>query len=75
MVEKVQTIELTSKRFKKQQLFASIAIVAGIMAIAVDLGVNEKDPSIAVRVLGSLFLISGLIWFGIVRVRIWWHHG
>ncbi len=75
MAEKLQTSGQTSKRFKKQQLVASMVIVVSFLAIAWDLALNEGKSNMIIRMLGYFFLIFGLIWFGIVNVRIWWHHG
>ena len=73
MAEKIQTIEETSKRFKKQRLLASILSIVSFFAIAWDLALNESNPNMAIRMLATFFLILGLIWLGIVSVRIWWH--
>jgi uncharacterized membrane protein YvbJ len=67
----VQTIELTAKKWKVQQLVAAGLMVVGVIVLVLGLGVYSND---AVTVLGAVLLAVGLIWSVIVRGLIWWHH-
>ena len=75
MAGKLQKSGQTSKRLKIQQILALIVIILSFFAIALDLGLNENNPNMAIKMLGTLFLIFGIFWFGIVSVQIWWHRG
>ncbi len=75
MAKTIQASEQTSKGLKKQQMLASIVIIVSLFAILLDLGLSESDPNMTIKMLGTLFLILGIIWFGIVSVRIWWPRG
>lgn len=63
-----QTIELTSKRFKKQQIFAFLCLVVGvIMTLSIGNGANW---SAGLAVVSSLLVAGGIIWLIIVRIKI-----
>lgn len=67
---KIQTVELTAKKFKKQQLIAApIAIVGCIIMVFSALNYLSIGTW-----LGGLLLAVGLIWTIIVEIKIWWHH-
>ena len=57
MAKKIQASEQTSKGLKKQQLLALIVIIVSLFAILLDLGSNESDPNMPIKMLGTLFLI------------------
>jgi uncharacterized membrane protein YvbJ len=65
-----QVIELTSKRYKLQKLLSIFASIIGliIMAIASDSGYSGTQS------LGGLLLFVGIIWYIVIRCKIWWHH-
>jgi uncharacterized membrane protein YvbJ len=69
-VEDVQTIQQTSKRFKKQIIIAVILLIGGIIVLAI--GADGKRYGLAG--VGILAIILGVVWYIIVRIRIWWHH-
>src|SRR5262249_29024217 len=66
----VTTVELTSKRFKSQQLRGGVLMAAGLAIGIVGSGIHP-----AVAGLGSLFFLVGLfVWIG-GRFGAWWQHG
>lgn len=68
--EKVQTIEQTSKRLKKQMIFALLAMMIGVI-IAISSSSSNSTGGIF---FGMLLTISGIIWVITVKIKIWWHH-
>lgn len=64
----VQTIEVTGKIYKLQQLLSGFLILG---CIAVMIAANKGSDSINWSALG---IIGGMIWFIMVRFLIWWHH-
>lgn len=69
-VEDVQTIQQTSKRFKKQIIVAVLLLIGGIIVIAI--AADAKKYGLAG--VGILATILGVVWYIIVRLRIWWNH-
>ena len=66
--EKVQTIELTSKRLKKQLLLAVLTIIiGGLFAV----GRSGKSTPTTI---GGFLIVVGVVWLIITRIRIWWYH-
>lgn len=68
----VQTIELTSKRYKLQLVLSVLLIIVGIVAMIYSY--NSKGQSSA-GVWGILSVVFGFIWFLTTRIVIWWNHG
>jgi uncharacterized membrane protein YvbJ len=68
--EKVQIIEQTSKRLKKQMIFAILAMILGLI-IAISSSTNNSTGG---SVFGMLLIITGIIWVITVKIKIWWHH-
>ena len=66
--EKVQTIQLTSKKLKKQWLISIALIVAGFAVVVFSV---ENEFLVSV---GALLLMVGFTWLVITKIRIWWHH-
>jgi hypothetical protein len=64
----VQTVELTSKRYKGQQLLGILGICIGFFIVLVSSG---HAPG---SLIGSLMLIGGLILWISGRVGAWWNH-
>ena len=64
-----QTIELTDKKLKAQKLFASIAIVAGIVIFSF-----TGEDSVFFRTVAALITLGGIVWYIVVRAKIWWKH-
>lgn len=70
---KVQTIELTSKKYKLQMLLSTLLTFVSLFfmfngCVRVDSGL---EGHVAIWVFG---FFAGLIWFCLVRFQIWWHH-
>jgi len=66
----VQTIELTSKKYKKKYLYSSLLIVIGLMMTIGGFG----RGSTAAGVIGSFLMLIGIILFIVTKVQVWWHH-
>ena len=67
------TTQLTSKKFKGQQVISVLMIIIGGVWLFT---VLSQDP-VPESGIGTptLILTVGLIWFVVVRIRSWWHHG
>lgn len=69
---RVQTVELTSKFWRGQQLLAALLAIGGVIGAGVS--ANEKT----MEWLGpwsGLAIIAGMLWFAAARIGAWWHHG
>jgi len=64
------TVQATSKRLKAQMLLAVLSLSVGIVWVILAVNASERG-SLAVPT--SLF-VGGLVWYAIIRFRIWWHH-
>ncbi|HYW05003.1 MAG TPA: hypothetical protein VFA86_13795 [Gammaproteobacteria bacterium] len=64
-------VEQTAKRFKAQTVLAVMAIIAGFIFTTAAAG----SGSIAFVVATSVLTLGGIVWFVVIRVRTWWHHG
>lgn len=67
MRTQVQTIELTGKRFKGQQVLAVLLMLASIYEMFA--GAEGRG-----FMLGTLGLAIGFLWMMVVKVQIWWYH-
>jgi len=66
----IQTIELTSKKYKFQGCLSGILL--GIAVFFIVLGTSTSSSGM---VFFSTFLfLIGLVWLIIVRLLVWWHH-
>lgn len=63
-----QTVELTSKRLKLQQVIAVLLIIVGGVWFWTTIETGSDSPT------GALILVAGFVWWFVTRVRIWWHH-
>ena len=79
---KIITTEKTSKRLKSHIVFAWLALITGIIMVAVALNEVAKDPSAEPPGYAPFLMFGGvvLVMFGIVlgvatRIWIWWKHG
>lgn len=74
----VQTIELTSKVWKRQQLAAGALIAIGglMVVLAFFLARNDNSQVNAVPMVqfGGTFVVIGFLWSAIVHGLIWWNH-
>lgn len=66
----VITTQGTSKYLKAQQLIAAGIAIFGLLGTCG--AVSENDNSLASFNAGLFWI--GIIWFVIVKIRIWWHH-
>lgn len=65
--KKVQTVELTAKRYKLQQLLAALLIAIGVVIVI-------GSPPESKSAVPGLMIFAGLVWFIVARILIWWHH-
>ncbi|WP_224784668.1 hypothetical protein [Marinihelvus fidelis] len=63
------TTQTTSKKLKRQYLFAVLLIFIGAIWMATSFQTDE--PAIWAPVV----IVLGLVWAIIVKIRTWWHHG
>jgi uncharacterized membrane protein YvbJ len=66
--ERVQTIELTSKRLKKQLLYSVVLIIVGLILI------GSGKPGSTTQYFGGFFIFVGFVWLIVTRIKIWWNH-
>jgi len=66
------TIQETSKKFKLHSLLATIMIIIGIIGVygSIDTAGGNAPPSSWF----GLMVFVGLLWLGVTRFRVWWHH-
>jgi hypothetical protein len=69
--QRAQTIELTSKKYKAQQLLATLTIVLGMLTTCVATSAGSGGSGAP---FGVMFFFGGLVWFIVVRFLIWWDH-
>jgi hypothetical protein len=70
----VQTIEFTSKKYKKQQLIALGLMVISSLFIISSTFYKENTISMICGGLGCLGCLGGLFWYAIILLLIWWYH-
>lgn len=68
--DKVQTIEQTSKKHKKQIIYAVLVTIIGVIVMISSAG-SESGGAIT---FGILLTIAGLIWLFTTKIKVWWHH-
>jgi uncharacterized membrane protein YvbJ len=66
--ERVQTIELTSKRLKKQLLYSVALIIVGLILV------GSGKPGSATQYFGGFVIFIGFVWLIVTRIKIWWNH-
>ena len=67
-----QTIELTGKVWKKQQLVAVSVLGIGVLMALVAICTSPINPAMAL--FGVVLVLIGGLWHEIVRGLIWWNH-
>ena len=73
-------IEKTSKRFKRQYLLGLALmllgpVLTGVALTLLGLGPSDVLPPEHAGWLVYSWVLAGLAWLVITRVRVWWHHG
>jgi uncharacterized membrane protein YvbJ len=74
---KLRTKQLTSKRLKVQIIISSVLFWGGIIwMIVVGSSASRSGvpPSRVVTIIAILMIFTGLVWYVVTRLRIWWHH-
>ncbi|HUT55217.1 MAG TPA: zinc ribbon domain-containing protein [bacterium] len=66
----VQTIETTSKALKGQLVISGLMMALGVVIFFVAL--KAQMPPISF--IGLLAFVAGIIWWIIVKIKIWWRH-
>ena len=70
----VQTIEKTAKKLKGQELLAGMVFWIGGIALIVNL-IYAAEANSSVSPILVVVTALGLVWYMVVKLRIWWHHG
>jgi len=70
---RVQTIELTSKKWKAQMLLSSLLCIVGVVVAMV--GASDHGIPREIIGLGVIVLVVGLVWFVFARIGAWREHG
>ncbi len=65
-----QTIQMTSKKLKKQLAIVIAFTIAGVVLMIISTGAHGN----VCRTIGITLTIGGLIGVGIMKIKIWWHH-
>ena len=77
-MQRVYTIEKTSKSLKADQFYAWLLFMIGVAAIgyAMSQGLENRTPiSRGFAVGGSVACFLGFGWLVVNRWQRWWHHG
>ena len=69
--ENAQTIQLTGKKYKAQQLLGVVALLLGLVILMAGLASNGSGAT----VFGTILMVGGLIWYLVARILAWWQHG
>lgn len=62
------TIQETSKKLKLQTLISVAVVIVGVVWA---MGQSESSEPSGIP---AILIFSGLVWFIVTRIRIWWHH-
>ena len=74
---KLRTIQQTSKRLKTHILISAVLFWGGLVWMIVAMRSASSGgvpPSPVVTVVASLMMFTGLAWYAITKLRVWWHH-
>ena len=66
----IQTIELTSKKYKKHLLFAVMLLIFGIIFSIISI----NNVSFGMMMIGIFGVLVGIVWLIVIKIQIWWHH-
>lgn len=66
--QQVTTTEATSKKIKAQKAWAIAFVIAGVF-------VAMAAPGEGTSTAAGLMMVGGVIWYIVVAIRGWWHHG
>lgn len=71
------TTEATGKGLKLQQLLAVLLLIVGFMWAGLSAGLAEPGKAAAASGVSTGIGISaaGFVWYAVVRMMRWWHHG
>lgn len=77
--DKVQTIELTSKKYKGQLVLSVLLLSLGLFISLAAAGLAATGGGgttlqALLAFIGIPLMVVGLIWYIITKIRIWWHH-
>lgn len=65
----INTIQETSKKFKMQTLISVSMIIIGFVWLF-----NNDSTHATIKDIPAILIWTGLIWYLVNRIRIWWHH-
>ena len=69
--ETTQTIQLTKKKYKIQQIFMFLLAVVGLILVFRGCVNDERATE---GTIGLVLLLIAAIWYLIVGFWVWWHH-
>lgn len=69
----IQTIQKTSKRLKAQQLLAGILFSIGLIALIFN-GCYAAQTGSSMSPVPIIMTALGIVWYMVVKMRVWWHH-
>jgi len=67
---KVQTIELTSKKYKAQGCLAAILLMIAVILLVA----GASTESGGLMAFSGFLIFVSLVWSIVVRILVWWHH-
>jgi hypothetical protein len=67
----VSTIQETSKQLKLHVLISALLFWVGFIWSIVGASGGVGDANIA---LAMLMCITGMVWYLVTKIRVWWHH-
>jgi uncharacterized membrane protein YvbJ len=68
--EPITTIQETSKKLKKQIIYATILILISIPLFII--AVSDNISSLGL--ISILLFFAGAVWYLVIKTMIWWHH-
>lgn len=72
-IDKVQTIEKTSKKYKAQIIYSWLVVLLGFIIIPIITSI--KHPLATLLFMASpCMIVGGIIWRIVIQINIWWHH-
>jgi uncharacterized membrane protein YvbJ len=69
----INTIQKTSKKLKAQQLIAGIIFSVGGISLIFN-GCYAAKTNSSMSPVPIIMTAIGLVWYFVVKMRIWWHH-
>jgi len=75
VVQKKVLVEETSKKYKKQLIYATLIGILGLLLAALDSQRFFDRGAIGFfAYIGLALLVAGIVWTIVVKFKIWWEH-